>query len=143
MVIPFSIDTTTLVLKASENGISLMGVLTVVQYGHKTLDNSSSQRPFKQSSLFYYAQEGSVSDFHLAVCLGVSKGREVILDAELCTEFLVLGIVELFTVVSNNDLKDVKSAHNGLSGEVLDVLLGDLHQGFNLYPLGEVIDGHY
>lgn len=67
----------------------------------------------------------------------------MILDAELCVKFQVSGIVELFTVVSNNDPRDPKSVHNGLPSEVSDVLLGDLSQGFSLYQLCEVINGHY
>lgn len=79
----------------------------------------------------------------MVVGLGVSKGREAILDAELCAELPVSSVVKLLTVVSNNDLRDAKSAHNGLLGEVSVVLLGDLRQGFSFYPLGEVIDGHH
>ena len=37
-------------LYASRNGVSLVGVLVVVQYAHKTLVSSSSQMPFAPSS---------------------------------------------------------------------------------------------
>ena len=35
---------------ASQNGVSLMGVLAVVWYAHKTLGSSFSQMPFTPSS---------------------------------------------------------------------------------------------
>lgn len=79
----------------------------------------------------------------MVVGLRVSRGREVIFDAELYAEFPILGIVELFTVVSDNNSGNTKSADDGLLGEVLDVFLCNLCQRFNFHPLGKVIDDHY
>ena len=47
---PTSAGMTASVLYASRNGVSLVGVLAVVRYAHRTLGSSSRQIPFAPSS---------------------------------------------------------------------------------------------
>lgn len=89
-----------------------------------------------------YAQKRHVGNFHLVVSLGVSWGREVVLDSEFCIEFLILGIIELLSVVGDDDSGNLEQIDDRLPSEVTDVLLSEFRQGFNLHPLGEVVNGH-
>ena len=67
---------------ASRNGVSYVGVLTVVLYAHSTLDSSSSHTPFAplEPSLDNFKQ-GSVPDLNLPVGLTVGGGGVVALDS--------------------------------------------------------------
>ena len=67
---------------ASQNGVSHIGVLTVVLYTHSTLGSSSSHTPFApfKPSLDNFKQ-GSVPDLNLPVGLTVGGGGVVALDS--------------------------------------------------------------
>ena len=62
---------------ASQNGVSLVGVMAVVLYAHSTLGNSSGHIPFAslKPSLDDFEQ-GSVHNLNLSVGLRVGGGRE-------------------------------------------------------------------
>ena len=58
-----------------------------------------------------------VGDLDLAIGLGMTWGGETGLDLEVCAELPVLGIVELFSVVGDDGLRDAKPAYDRLPDE--------------------------
>ena len=67
---------------ASRNGVSHVGVLTVVLYAHSTLGSSSNHTPFAslESSLDNFKQ-GLVLDLNLTVGLKVGGGGVMAFDS--------------------------------------------------------------
>ena len=83
----------------------------------------------------------TVGNLNLAICMGMTWGRETWLDQKFCTEFFELCIVELFNVVGDDGLRDAKSAHDRLPDESGCVPLGNCGEGGRLHQFSEVING--
>lgn len=67
----------------------------------------------------------------------------MIFYAEFYTESSISGVIELFPIVDNNNLRNIESTDDGLLNEVPNVSLGNFCQGLSLHPLSKVIDSYY
>ena len=63
-------------------------------------------------------------------------------DNEVRTKQSEFFIIELPSIVRDNNLRNSKSADDVFSYEIPGVSFYDFGEGFCLYPLGEVINGH-
>ena len=67
----------------------------------------------------------------------------MILDPQLLAEIFVCIIVELLSIVRDDDPRDSEAANDSFPDEVLDILLYDSGQWFCLDLFGEVVDLYY
>lgn len=77
---PTSIGITTFLPKASLNGVSLVGVLSVVQHVYNTPGSSFSHAPLPSQVEPWYLQQGSICYPRLPIGLRVLGGVEMVLD---------------------------------------------------------------
>lgn len=70
------------------------------------------------------------------------RGGEMVLDPQLGAEFMKISIVELLSVVGDEDLWYLKLTNYGLPNKVAYVVLGYFSQCFGLNPLCEIINRH-
>ena len=64
----------------------------------------------------------------------------MILDPQLLTEIPECVVIELFSIVRNENPRDVEMVNNTLPDEIVNVLLCDSSQGFSFDPLGEIVN---
>ena len=67
----------------------------------------------------------------------------MIIDSKLFTKIPKRGVIKLSSIVRYQYPRYLKSTHNALPNEVLDVLLCNFRQGFSFHPFGEVINPYH
>ena len=75
----------------------------------------------------------------LSIPLGVSRGGISIRNPQVTTVSLEGLAIKLQTVVWDKGMKDPKPSHNILPNKFLGIYIPDIHQGFSLNPLSEVV----
>ena len=66
----------------------------------------------------------------------------MVFDSQLIAKVSKCIIVELFTIVRDEDPRDPKSVDDALLEEATNILLHDDCQWFCFYPFGEIVDPH-
>lgn len=66
----------------------------------------------------------------------------MIFDPLLLAEVSECVVVELFSIVEDEDSQDAEVANNALPDEASNILLSDSGQGFCLDPFSEVVDSY-
>ena len=67
------------------------------------------------------------------------RGRVIVLDPELGTKILELGIIKLPSIIGHQSSWDTKLAYYGTPHKIAYFLFCDSSQRFDLSPFGEVI----
>ena len=85
-------------------------------------------------------QNGRVGYFDFFVGLWMPDRSQLVRDMKSHTELFEIIVVELSSIVGDDGVRQSESKDDGLLDEVFHLALGDLCQGFDLHPLGEVVD---
>ena len=96
-------------------GVSPVNVQIIVLYAYMTIGNYSAICPLPPPKpSLDHLEQGSVCNFNLSVSLGVSKKGVMILDPQLLVEIFECIIVELLSIVRDDDPGDSEAANDTL-----------------------------
>ena len=70
----------------------------------------------------------------------MSRGKEVVLDSQIVAEIFKFGVIELSSIIRDDNPRNSELVNNVLPDKALDFCLCDPSKGFCLDPLGKVIN---
>ena len=103
----------------------------------QVLDSEASD--FVQSSL-QSMQNDPIGYFDFPIGLWMPDQGQLVRDMKFCTELSEVLVVELSPIVGDDSVWQSEFGDDGLLDKVFHLTLDDLHQGFGLHPLSEVVD---
>ena len=140
---PISVRITTLDPYIIEIGVSLVDLLGVVRYVHKTWGNSSTNLPLSLFwSLLQTIHNNFVCDLRLAITLQMWWGGIFVFYPQITTVSLKGLTVKLKSIIRDKSVWNPKPRHNISPHESFYIMISNICQGFSPYPFGKIISSN-